>query len=356
MKSSSKKLIVGKGNSLYKWIIEQMNICREKKIVNDFSTSKERSAAWIIKHLENLASDEEKIALEKLYQAMHNEEKQHNHYDTFINAVRQGFPSIVALLLANNSVLKKIESNHNNAILTLAVQKGNIEVIRILLDCPHIINTVTCNNVFVLRLAAANGHVLILKEFMQLRDVDVYITALNNQALKVAIKKGHFDCVRMLLENKHVQECVRLDIDNDALGIAAENNRIDIAKYLLQFPYIKQNIKANDDYALLAASENDYYYGFVRLLLKSYMEEAISSPYFKKSFAVNQSKMNMLVNGFVRNHAQYFPLEIHQTITNYYDDLVKKGNRNLYDILPAIKKQEFPNKKLKALLGGSLTT
>ncbi|KAJ3305674.1 hypothetical protein HDU76_004970 [Blyttiomyces sp. JEL0837] len=110
--------------------------------------------------------------------------------------------------------------------LTLAVESGNINILRMLLKLDGV-NAGTSGNSVVLT-ACANGDIEMVKLLIARNDVNV--TGKNNEPFQAACSKGHLDLVRYLLTIDGVDP---RDNENRAFWVAAQGGNLEVTQLLL---------------------------------------------------------------------------------------------------------------------------
>lgn len=123
----------------------------------------------------------------------------------------------------------KLPSYENNLPLRNAVEKNNIDVVRLLLSSKyrHLVNPTVHNN-YILRISVVNGRSEIVKLLLEDGRVDPSVD--NNKLLSIAIVNGFLDIFMSLYNCRRVDPSAN---DNAALKLAYRKRYYSIVELLL---------------------------------------------------------------------------------------------------------------------------
>ncbi len=138
-----------------------------------------------------------------------------------------------------------------------AIQKGQLEILKQLLQDPFMQTKIAAADNIALREAAAQGHLAVLDYLLSFAAVCDQITAFQNGALALSSKNGHLQIVNRLLEFAAVQKEITA-AENKALTWAAANGHVAIVKRLLQFEAVHQTVADNDNEIFREAVKNGH--------------------------------------------------------------------------------------------------
>lgn len=168
---------------------------------------------------------------------------------SFYNFCRYNYVLIVDLLLETseidiNAMVKNTEKNTDNNSLHVAIEKNNIDIVKLLLSDPKI-------NVNIKSIFENRNNIKILKYE-------------EKTSLDIAIEKNYIEIAKLLINHKDIQinyvsKCffdtyMKKEENKSPLNLAIEKNRIDILKLMLACHNVDYNIKS-----LYSLSDRDIY-------------------------------------------------------------------------------------------------
>jgi len=182
-------------------------------------------------------------------------------YTPLFHAVERDHPEIVKLLLDKsivedeNSLKGNINNDDfqdgNHTLLTLAAEKGNPDIMRMLLDYPGIdVNFKTYKGLIPLTQAMKYNKPMIVEMLLSREDTRLdLIDDENESALHYACSSSYVECVRLFLKDKRCTEIIvnhnissRHVWPSAPLLCGAYEGNMEIVKMLLEFPGIDLNV------------------------------------------------------------------------------------------------------------------
>ena len=135
----------------------------------------------------------------------------------------QGYTDVVNILLQYPWIDPTLHDEKNISVIDLAIKKGHLEIVKLLLEDSRI--DPSEEGSFVLGLASEYGHLDIVQLLLQCPQVDP--SDKNNYSIIFASQNGHLDIVALLLQDSRVDPTVE---DNYAIQIATENGHLDVVR------------------------------------------------------------------------------------------------------------------------------
>ena len=182
-------------------------------------------------------------------------------YTPLFHAVERDHPEIVKLLLDKsivedeNSLKGNINNDDfqdgNHTLLTLAAEKGNPDIMRMLLDYPGIdVNFKTYKGLIPLTQAMKYNKPMIVEMLLSREDTRLdIIDDENESALHYSCSSSYVECVRLFLKDKRCTEIIvnhnvpnRHVYPSAPLLCGAYEGNMEIVKMLLEFPGIDLNV------------------------------------------------------------------------------------------------------------------
>ena len=189
----------------------------------------------------------------------------YKHAELLANAVKEEEIDLVKYSLNNGAIVNQ----YNNAPLRQAVVRGNLDIIKFLIErgadttnniVQYSYNPETVkflmeqgadihqNNGEALTIASASGNLNVVKYLIE---NGINVKTEGRYALIMAISKKHLNVVKYLLE----KEAPIHRVGGGVLGAASSEGNLEVIKYLLENG---ANIHIENDYALKIASSNGY--------------------------------------------------------------------------------------------------
>ena len=142
-------------------------------------------------------------------------------FNTVMDAVRAN-NTISAIKLYESGVKICNDWENKNYIVSLAAEKGNIELIQYFRDCDFPWNAGgEISTAY--HMAAHNGHVEVLK-YLIISECPV--NGKHNSIMQYAASGGDLSCLKFLVENNFLTE------KNNLFNFAAQHGRLEALKYL----------------------------------------------------------------------------------------------------------------------------
>lgn len=252
-----------------KWVEEQLKLCEFRDKPNDLliKWAKNPSIAglthlkFVLKALLNLDRvnlDYRYSYLPKNFKFLDNPYRKRTalHF-----AAEKGNTDVVDLLLESGANVTA-ETEEEQTALVLAAENGHADVVTSLFkkDIPDSREKRMKGTAPALLRAAKNGHIKVVRILLDLSNLHLlndYVDEFADytedgcNALHFAIKNGHANVVKLLLEHKAFDDCHWETMENDAgfgvLHLAVENRHIEVVKELLKSSYIDVDQRIPDN-------------------------------------------------------------------------------------------------------------
>ena len=149
----------------------------------------------------------------------------------------------------------------------IAAERGNLTVVRLLLEAGADVNAAKADGATALMVAAFNGHSEVVRLLLEAGADKNAAREDGVTALMAAPVAGHLEVVRLLLEAQADKNAARED-GSTALFVAAQSGHLEMVQLLLEAEADKNATRANGPTALIVAAE-DGHLEMVRMLLEA---------------------------------------------------------------------------------------
>lgn len=259
----------------------------------------------------------------------------------------------ISPLLANvNNDSLNYEYSQGNTLLTLAVDKGDIEVVNQLVAKNGVdVNKSTDDGFTALMLAIKNRNIEIVKLLLTVKSIDINNSAIGVSPLMLAANNGDIEIVNELLKKPEININNSIDNGFTALMLATKKGYNEVVKKLLADNRIDINIKNNSGRTAFEIAVEQGHASVVELLLEKTNNQQLNNALI---LAVQKGHIN-IVEILLEKMTQTFDFAARIKIYNEallfaalngHVDIVKllieKGANNFEDALTvAVKKQQM---------------
>ncbi len=175
---------------------------------------------------------------------------------TLIQAIQNGQSNVVRLLLEREVDVNAAKQNGWTALMS-ASHNGRCDVLRLLLERKADVNAVTQDGWTALMLASQNGHYDVARVLLE-RKAEVNTARQNGgTAIMVASENGHSNVVSLLLECEADVNAAQQD-GRTALMLASQNGHCDVVRLLLERKAEVNVANQDGGAALILASQNSH--------------------------------------------------------------------------------------------------
>ncbi|KAH6889058.1 ankyrin repeat-containing domain protein [Coprinopsis sp. MPI-PUGE-AT-0042] len=186
-----------------------------------------------------------------------------------IVAAREGYKSIVKLLLAHSNIQVNRVDNEEWSALMMAAGYGYEGTVELLVTHPDIqVNLVDDGQWSALMMAARYGHEGTVKLLLAHPDIQVNLVGGDGRsALMLAARYGYEGTVKHVLAHPDIQVNLLNNQGWSALMLAARYGHEATIKFLLEHPDIQVNLVSNKGWSALMMAASEGYESAIKLLL-----------------------------------------------------------------------------------------
>ena len=253
-------------------------------------------------------------------------------------AFEKGNDDIISLLISNPTI-----DTHQDNVLSKVIKKGNVDIYNKLLSHPGY-DEKEFNSA--LHSAVESGNVEMVKTILNRPEIDVNCVLNGKTAIQVAAAKGNLEIFNLLLYHPDF-DIMHNYCGQNALNEAAENGNLDIFQSLLQKPEIDINYRSQTGFTVLHHAVRGLNIDIVNLLLeRPDMNINVVSNDNITPFQIAADLQNVeIIRAFLkRNDAKFDPNTIYPNINENQVKIVtfslinsikaeNQGNQEIWDKL-----------------------
>ncbi|KAK8838749.1 hypothetical protein M9Y10_032788 [Tritrichomonas musculus] len=166
------------------------------------------------------------------------------HQDNALSkGIKIGNVDIYYKLLSQN----RYDGKEFNSALHNAVESGNIDMVKTILNRPGIDVNGDLNGKTAIQIAASKGNLEIFNHLLCHPDFDIMHNYCGQKALNEAAENGNLDIFKVLLEKPEIDINYRSQTGFTVLHHAVRGLNIDIVNLLLERPDMNINVMSNDN-------------------------------------------------------------------------------------------------------------